>query len=254
MRLLKQLSFIYRLVRPNFLTLILIGTYLYALYPNISVENVKFICLAAFFFGPVMYSGLHMLNDYADFEKDKFHPVKNRYRPLAKGEISKNKVLAIASGLIIVGMIGGFFVSQTLFKFQIVFIAINCLYTFILKKLAYLDLIMDASTKVLRGITGIVLAIGTFSPFKTLVITHILSALITATGRRLKGMESKTACNNYNGSILYYSQYVYFIIGTIHLLATLQEKGLIIRLIILYGSFLTNIFWYKTAFPRRSRE
>ncbi len=98
-------------------------------------------------------SVVYIINDIADIEQDRSHPVK-RNRPLASGRISKTKALLI-SFIFFAGM---FIISYQLnvkFKFAIfTYFLINLLYTFKLKQIVLLDIFIIAFGFMIRIVAG----------------------------------------------------------------------------------------------------
>ncbi len=103
-------------------------------------------CLAA--------SGTYLLNDAADVEADRLHPVK-RNRPIAAGIVGVTTARATAVALVAVGIGIGFLTgSWHLPLVTAVYVAMTTSYSLWLKGVAVLDLGLVAAGFVLRTIAG----------------------------------------------------------------------------------------------------
>lgn len=130
----------------------------------------------------LMSSAVYLINDLADIEKDRQHPVK-RHRPLASGTLSPSVAMAAVVTFILVSLPlalwldGGF----TLILFG--YLVLNIAYSFYLKNLVIVDVLVLAAGFVLRVAGGVaVVEVERFSPWLYLVIT--LGALFLGFGKR----------------------------------------------------------------------
>jgi len=106
--------------------------------PDIGLFLIGFIAA-----GPLLWSGLYILNDITDIEKDKKHPIK-KHRPLPSGFVSKNLALAFALILILASLAIGYSISFFFFVCLVAMLVNQSLYTlkpFRLKERPVLDLI-----------------------------------------------------------------------------------------------------------------
>jgi decaprenyl-phosphate phosphoribosyltransferase len=130
-------------------------------------------------------SAVYVLNDYRDIEADKIHP-KKKYRPLASGAINSS----LALGLMVVMAATGFGLSYFLSPmFSILlgsYAAINILYSFGLKKVSIIDLLIVAIGFVMRTIAGGIIAEVYVSHW--LVIMIFLLALLLVVAKRREDM------------------------------------------------------------------
>ena len=126
-------------------------------------------------------SSVYILNDYRDIEADRNHPVKCR-RPLASGAVSKPVALAIMSVCIIAGFVLSL-VLRTKFTFVLgIYFLLNVAYSFGLKNISILDILILAIGFVLRVKAGGILAFVVISQW--LIIMVFLLALFMAVGKR----------------------------------------------------------------------
>jgi decaprenyl-phosphate phosphoribosyltransferase len=126
-------------------------------------------------------SSIYILNDYRDIEDDQKHPVKKN-RPLASGAISKPTAIII----LIVLLAGGFGIAwyvRDKFVFVLgLYFLLNLAYSFGLKKIPILDIIILSIGFVLRVKAGSVISEIAMSEW--IVIMVFLLALFMAIGKR----------------------------------------------------------------------
>jgi 4-hydroxybenzoate polyprenyltransferase len=127
-------------------------------------------------------SAVYLINDIADLEQDRQHPVK-RHRPLAAGKISSNTagIAAALSFIIAVGC--GFALNIKFGAILLTYIVLNFLYSFWLKHIPIIDVLVVASGFVLRVASGVTLiTVQRFSPWLYMCTT--LLALFIGLGKR----------------------------------------------------------------------
>jgi 4-hydroxybenzoate polyprenyltransferase len=94
-------------------------------------------------------SAVYLINDLVDLEQDRQHPVK-RTRPLASGKLSKN-VAIIAAVLFSVTALGlGFWLEIKFGLILLTYMVLNLLYSFYLKHIPIIDVLVIAAGFVLR--------------------------------------------------------------------------------------------------------
>jgi 4-hydroxybenzoate polyprenyltransferase len=126
-------------------------------------------------------SGVYLLNDLADREADRKHPVK-RHRPLASGRLSPRTAAAACLLLLAFGVGGGFAIGYAFGCLVCVYVGQNLAYSMALKRVAILDIMMVAGGFVIRAVAGAVAISSTASPW--LVICSLMLALFVACGKR----------------------------------------------------------------------
>lgn len=171
-----------------------------------NVEKIYDLLLAFVSFSAIA-SSIYIINDYRDIEDDKKHPVKFK-RPLASGSVSKSAAIIICVLLIF----GGFLVAYLLrdkFLFVLsIYFLLNLGYSFGLKSIPILDIIVLAVGFVLRIKAGSVVAYIPLSEW--IVIMVFLLATFMAIGKRrddvlLKlrsGTDMRKASKGYNLELL----------------------------------------------------
>jgi len=109
---------------------------------------VAFCCIA---------SSIYIINDYADIENDRIHPEK-RKRPLASGEANPTVALVISAFLIIAGFLIAYHLGNRFFSLVGIYFSLNIAYSFGLKNIPILDIIIIAIGFSLRIRSGGALA------------------------------------------------------------------------------------------------
>ncbi|MBN3525295.1 decaprenyl-phosphate phosphoribosyltransferase [Paenibacillus apiarius] len=137
--------------------------------------------LAVFFLFSFVSGCVYIINDYADREADRIHPIKKN-RPMASGAL--NPVLALWFGgvLLAASLVASYFINPLLTVLLVVYFALNVSYSFKLKHMVILDIMVIASGFVLRAIAG-GLAIHVHLTPWFLLCTMLLS-LFLAIGKR----------------------------------------------------------------------
>jgi len=139
----------------------------------IAVEALAAFCLLS--------SAVYILNDITDCKRDRLHPLKKN-RPIAAGEIST--ATASVTGLILAGA-GIAIAAMINLPFLIMagcYLVLNILYTFILKNVVILDVMVIAGGFVLRAAGGAAAIDVEISGW--LLITTFVLALFLGLGKR----------------------------------------------------------------------
>lgn len=158
---------------------------------------------AAFVSFSLVCSAIYVLNDYRDIEADRAHP-KKRERPLASGEVSKGAGLAMMSLLAVAGLGIGLLLNVWFFTILLTYVAINIGYSFGLKHIGILDILLIASGFLLRTVSGGIVADVPVSQW--LIIMIFLLALFLAIAKRRddvvlgadSGLLIRKSVRNYN--------------------------------------------------------
>ena len=110
-----------------------------------ALEAFAAFCLAS--------SGAYCLNDAADVEKDRLHPRK-RLRPLAAGELSSAAAYAAGAALMSASLTLALGTGPNLAMILAVYLAVNVLYSRVLKDIVLVDVFCLASGFILRLLAG----------------------------------------------------------------------------------------------------
>lgn len=148
-------------------------------------------------------SAVYLLNDIRDVEEDKLHP-KKRFRPIAAGELSipVAAVMGIVLGLAGLGL--AFWTAPALGVTLVVYVAIQILYSAVLKHLPVIDLAVVSSGFLLRAIAGGVAVAVPLSQWFLLVAAF--GSLFMVAGKRYSELVSVGADAGTRKSLDRYSQ------------------------------------------------
>jgi 4-hydroxybenzoate polyprenyltransferase len=138
--------------------------------------------VAAFILFCVLSGSVYLINDLTDVEKDRQHPVK-RNRPLASGKLSRSWALGAAVVLPIIALALSFLLDPGFGLIGLVYFVMQLAYSFGLKNVVIVDVLIIAAGFVLRVAAGSVVAeAARFSPW--LYVCMSLLALFLGFGKR----------------------------------------------------------------------
>lgn len=137
--------------------------------------------LAAFFLFSFVSGCVYIINDYADREADRIHPVKKN-RPMASGALNPALALWFGGVLLAASLVASYFINPLLTVLLVVYFILNVSYSFKLKHMVILDIMVIASGFVLRAIAGGLAIFVHLTPW-FLLCTMLLS-LFLAIGKR----------------------------------------------------------------------
>lgn len=126
-------------------------------------------------------SAVYVLNDYVDREADRGHPTKCR-RPLASGRVGAGVALVLGALLLVYGLGVAAALSTSFALICLAYLAINLGYSFGLKHVSILDVMLIAFGFVLRVEAGAVLI--DVQPSAWIIICTGLLALFLALAKR----------------------------------------------------------------------
>ena len=166
----------------------------WSLYPQLFLGFLAFSCMA---------SSIYIINDYRDIEHDRKHPEKHT-RPLASGAVSKPAALVLAIFLILAGFALAYYIREKFLFVLAIYFFLNLAYSFGLKTIPILDVIIVAAGFVLRVKGGAVIALIPLTEWLNIMV--FLLALFMAIGKRrddvlLKlssGTDMRRAVKGYN--------------------------------------------------------
>ena len=182
---------------------------------NLLNTDLLLNCLIAFFLFSFVASIVYVINDIADVDKDKLHPVKKK-RPLASGAISITSayIIIICLLLLLTGlMILLYMITDNIFVFiiPISYLIINILYSKWLKNIPIIDVIVIVAGFVLRVMMGGIAASVIVSKYLYLMI--IFGSFYLGFGKRRNeimknGEKSRKVLSLYNKEFLDKNMYV----------------------------------------------
>ncbi len=126
-------------------------------------------------------SSMYVLNDLLDRERDKLHPTK-KDRPLAAGLISPFSASICFIVLAGASLALAFSIREAFFSVLLAYLLLTAAYSFLLKKVVILDVIIIATGFVLRAVGGTVAIQVPISPW--LLLCAFLLSLFLALGKR----------------------------------------------------------------------
>lgn len=127
-------------------------------------------------------SSVYILNDLVDIEKDRLHPRK-RLRPLPSGQLNPTFAKVAAILLAVVSLLSTGYVSLGAGLVVAAYLLLNIWYSFHLKNLVIIDVMMIALFFVLRVVAGVIVVdVSNFSPW--LYVCVSLLALFLGFGKR----------------------------------------------------------------------
>ena len=103
--------------------------------------------IIGFFIFSLAASTVYIFNDLIDLPLDRIHPTKKN-RPIASNSVSKNKAKFILLTLMITSLYFGFINNVILIL--LVYFFLNILYTLVVKKIKFLDIILLSSFYIIR--------------------------------------------------------------------------------------------------------
>jgi decaprenyl-phosphate phosphoribosyltransferase len=144
--------------------------------------NLRSVALGVACFCAVS-SAVYVLNDYRDRESDRLHPRK-RHRPLAAGTVALPVAFALMAALLAFGLVGSFlWLPRAFFWIVALYIGLNVAYTFGLKSVAILDVMVIALGFVFRVEGGAIL-IGVEASAWLVIATGLLALFLAVAKRR----------------------------------------------------------------------
>jgi 4-hydroxybenzoate polyprenyltransferase len=127
-------------------------------------------------------SAVYIINDLADIEKDRQHPIKRR-RALPSGQLQPWFAILAAGGIMLVCLPVSFWLDVYFGTIVLIYFLLMLAYSFWLKNVVIVDVMVVAFGFVLRVAAGVVMAeAARFSPW--LYVCTIFLALFLAIGRR----------------------------------------------------------------------
>lgn len=147
----------------------------------ITYANLSLILLAALVFCAAA-SAIYIINDIADRESDRNHPLK-KHRPLAAGTLSVQFATVLCLALLGITVGSSFALGNSWVLFPAVYILLNIAYSFRLKHIALVDVMIVSLGFIIRILAGCA-AIGIEASSWILICTGFLSLFIAFGKRR----------------------------------------------------------------------
>jgi len=191
-------------------------------------------------------SSVYILNDIRDLENDKLHPVK-RHRALASGKVSMTVALIIMCCCAAGGLLSGWYCGSNFLFILGIYLLLNVGYSFGLKNISILDVMILSTGFVLRVKGGGVIAQVGISQW-LIIMAFLLSLFLALAKRRddillksMSGNNTRQSISGYNLDFLNVSLAVVSAIMIMaYLMYTLSPE--VIRHIGTYRLYYTTVF------------
>lgn len=119
-------------------------------YGELSIWIESLLAFISFCFAA---SFVYVINDLMDLEQDRLHPVK-QHRPIASGTVSQTTALIVASILLIISLSLGYLTGLVPLVILIGYIVVMIAYSFGLKHVFLLDILIIAAGLTTRAVYG----------------------------------------------------------------------------------------------------
>jgi 4-hydroxybenzoate polyprenyltransferase len=163
------------------------------------------LTLVGFFLFSLGSSGIYLINDVADIEKDRLHPEKSN-RPIPSGALSITTAIAAAVFLLLLTLAGAFLINSRFGIVAATYIFINIAYSFYLKDVVILDVMAIAISFVLRVVAGAAI-IGVPSSEWLILCTLLLSLFLGFAKRRHELLVLEQKAIEHRAVLEHYSPY-----------------------------------------------
>lgn len=164
------------------------------------------VTLAAFIIFCFLSSSVYIVNDIADADKDRLHPTK-RNRPIASGRLPAGVALAFSLLLAAFSIALAFAINDRFVLCASLYLGLNLVYSFSLKHVVILDVIMVAAFFVLRAVAGAA-AINVDISHWLLICTFLLALFIAMSKRRHELVLLENNASAHRASLTEYSPYL----------------------------------------------
>jgi 4-hydroxybenzoate polyprenyltransferase len=162
--------------------------------------------LLAFVLFCALSGAVYLLNDVADFERDRLHPLK-RLRPIARGALPRRAAALLAVGLAIASAGASLVLGPLFASCAVAYLILNLLYSFYLKDAVILDVLCISLGFVLRAVAGAV-AIGVVISEWLLVCTLLLALFLALAKRRHELVNLGAGAAGHRKALSEYSPYL----------------------------------------------
>lgn len=126
-------------------------------------------------------SSIYILNDFNDVEADRNHPEKKN-RPMASGALNPKLALMVGIFLLTFALVSAFLLNKLFFLILVTYFVTNVLYSFHLKHVVIIDIMIIAFGFVLRAVGGAVIIEVPSTPW--FLLCAMLLSLFLAIGKR----------------------------------------------------------------------
>jgi 4-hydroxybenzoate polyprenyltransferase len=159
----------------------------------------------AFAFFCIISGTVYIINDYADLEHDRQHPVKSS-RPMASGSLPPAFAVRAAIILTVIGLGGSFALGSGFGLVALTYYALVVVYSFYLKNVVILDVFAIAAGFVIRALAGGIV-IGEPISAWFLICTMFLALFLALAKRRHELLLLETQAHKHRKALAEYSPY-----------------------------------------------
>lgn len=138
----------------------------------------------------LLSGSLYIINDCWDREKDQHHP-KKKQRPIASGELPLSWAVPASLGILIFSLTVAWLLDPRFFLIAVLYLLLNLGYSFGLREVVILDILIVSSGFVLRAVAGAVVIRVEISSW-LIMCTVFLSLLLSLGKRRQEKISLKT--------------------------------------------------------------
>lgn len=167
-------------------------------------DRARLVLLATAVFCMVS-SATYVLNDICDAEEDRHHP-KKKLRPIASGRVNPETAGIVGVILAVAGLAAAWRLGTGFLEIIAAYLAINVLYSTLLKHVALLDVFIVASGFLLRVVAGGVVIHVAISSW-LIVCTTMLALFIALSKRRHELVMLGRRASDHRANLAEYSPY-----------------------------------------------
>lgn len=164
------------------------------------------LATAAFAVFCALSGGVYLLNDIADREADRIHPLK-RFRPIASGQVPISAAWGLAAALGAGGLAAAFALRFELGLVSVGYVLLLALYSGPLKHVVIIDVLTIAIGFVLRAVAGAVVIAEPVSHW-LLIVTVLLALFLALSKRRHELVLLADGATNHRPILEEYSPYL----------------------------------------------
>jgi 4-hydroxybenzoate polyprenyltransferase len=162
--------------------------------------------LAAFALFCGLSGAVYLLNDIADLERDRLHPLK-ALRPIASGLVPPRLAALVAAALAAGCLAGSLLLGRQFLLCAAAYLALNVLYSLKLKEVVIVDVLSVSMGFVLRFVAGAV-AISVVISEWLLICTILLALFLTLAKRRHELVSLNDSAASHRRILAEYSPYL----------------------------------------------
>ncbi len=169
--------------------------------PHTSADILAVV--AAFVLFCVFSGSVYLMNDACDIELDKIHPLK-RNRPIASGRLSVRAASVAFVFLMVIGLTCAFRLSTVFGIIGAAYLALQIAYSFGLKNIVLLDVMIVATGFVLRAVAGAEVLHVIISQW-LLICTILFALFLGLAKRRAEIIRLEENASNHRSSLEQYT-------------------------------------------------